>query len=218
MHDKAKGTVLVFCAHNDDQIIGAGGTLVNYVKEGIRFKTIIFAYGRSSHPHLKERVIVETRVQESIRSDKILGGSGVAILGLTESKFPQEIAKKGIKDKVRFIIEQERPIKIFTHSVDDPHPDHRAVYNIIKNVVDELPFHVETYSFDIWNIWSVKRHQQPKMVVDITHSFKTKMRALQVHKSQKAAIWSLTWNIYVRAIVSGWDYGHKYAEVFYRIN
>lgn len=211
-------TVLVFCAHNDDQIIGAGGTLTNYAKQGIPFKTLIFSYGQKSHPHLQEEVIIKTRVEESLRSDKIMGGKGIAYFGLTEGKFHEEFKTKRIKDKVRWIIEKEKPAKIFTHSVDDPHPDHRAVYNLIKDIVEELPTTVETYSFDIWNIWSVKRHQQPRMVVDITDSFKTKLKALEMHKSQKTAILSLTWNIYIRAIVNGWDYGHKYAEVFHRIN
>ena len=215
---KPKGTVLIFCAHNDDQIIGAGGTLINYAHEGLSFKTIIFSFGRSSHPHLKEEFIIKTRVEESLRSDKMLGGSGIAYFGLKEGAFPEEFKKNRIKDKVRFIITQEKPVKIFTHSVDDPHPDHRAVYKLVKDVIEELPFHVDTYSFDIWNIWSLKRHQQPKMVVDITQSFQQKMKALRAHTSQKTAIWSLLWNIYVRAIVIGWDYGYKYAEVFYRIN
>jgi LmbE family N-acetylglucosaminyl deacetylase len=211
-------TVLIFCAHNDDQIIGAGGTLINYVKKGMAFKTIIFAFGRSSHPHLKEDVIVKTRVEESLRSDNIMGGSGIAYLGLKEGKFPPEFKSKRIKEKIKWIIEKEKPVMVFTHSVDDPHPDHRAVHNLIKDIVEELPFHVPTYTFDVWNIWSVKRHQQPKMVVDITNSFQTKIKALEMHKSQKAAVWTLGWNIYLRAMTSGWDYGYKYAEVFYRIN
>jgi len=218
MKDKPKRTVLIFCAHNDDQIIGAGGTLINYVKQGIHFKTIIFAYGRASHPHLREEVIIKTRVEESLRSDRIMGGIGIAYFGLNENKFAQDFNERKIKQKVRWIIEKEKPLKIFTHSVDDPHPDHRAVYNLIKDVVEELPFHVDTYSFDIWNLWSVKRHQQPKMVVDISDTFATKMKALGVHRSQKAAIISLTWNIYTRAIVTGFDYHTKYAEVFYKIN
>jgi LmbE family N-acetylglucosaminyl deacetylase len=48
-----KGTVLVIVAHNDDHIIGAGGTLAKYAQEGKKVRTIIMSYGESSHPHLK---------------------------------------------------------------------------------------------------------------------------------------------------------------------
>ena len=214
---KSKGTVLVFCAHNDDQIIGCGGTLANLSKDGYIIKTIIYSYGARSHPHLQHDLIVKTRVAESLRSDKILGGSGIAYFGLLEGRLPAEIEHKRIREKVRWIITRERPVKIFTHSVDDPHPDHRAVHRMIKDVIEELPFDIEAWTFDIWNIWSVKRHQQPKLIVDISKTFETKMKALRVHKSQQTTIWALAWNIYTRAIVTGWDYGCRYAEVFYKM-
>jgi LmbE family N-acetylglucosaminyl deacetylase len=217
MSGESKGTILIFCGHNDDQIIGCGGTLSNYSKEGYTIKTIIFSYGAGSHPHLQKDIIIKTRVSESLRSDNILGGSGIAYFGLAEARMAAEIKKKHIREKVRFIITRERPVKIFTHSMDDPHPDHRTVYRLVKDVVEELPFDVEVWTFDVWNIVSVKRHQQPRLVVDISKSFATKMKALRVHKSQQTAIWALAWNIYMRAITAGWDYGYRYAEIFYRM-
>ncbi|MDO8660733.1 MAG: PIG-L family deacetylase, partial [Candidatus Woesearchaeota archaeon] len=82
-------TILTICAHNDDQIVGAGGTLAKYAAEGKRIRTVICSFGESSHPHLKREIIVERRVKESLRADKILGGSGVAYFGLAEGKFLQ---------------------------------------------------------------------------------------------------------------------------------
>ncbi len=210
--------IIVFCAHNDDQIIGAGGTLINTVKKGGSFKTVIFAYGRSSHPHLKEDYIRRVRVVESLRSDKILGGKGIAYLGLRESNFMNEFKEKKIRQKIQYILTKEKPTKIFTHSADDPHPDHKAVHNLIKDIVEELPFKVDAYTFDVWNLWSFKKHQQSRMVVDISESFATKMKALRIHKSQRAAIFTLWWSIWLRAITNGWDYGFKYAETFHRMN
>jgi LmbE family N-acetylglucosaminyl deacetylase len=57
----------------------------------------------------------------------------------------------------------------------------------------------------------------PKLVVDITDTLKTKVEAFRKHKSQVAAIFSLMWNIYLQAILNGFNNHVKYAEVFYKI-
>ncbi len=82
-----KETILSIAAHNDDHVIGAGGALTKYAKEGSRVRTIICSFGESSHPHLKKEVIVERRVKESVQADKVMGGSGVAYIGLREGFF-----------------------------------------------------------------------------------------------------------------------------------
>ena len=86
-----KEIIIFFCAHNDDHIIGAGGTLAKYVKEGKEVYTIIFSYGEGSHPHFKRRVAVEMRVKESARATKILGGKPVVYLGLREGHFREDL-------------------------------------------------------------------------------------------------------------------------------
>lgn len=37
--------ILVIVAHSDDQMLGPGGTLVKYAKEGKEIHTVIFSYG-----------------------------------------------------------------------------------------------------------------------------------------------------------------------------
>ena len=43
--EKRKEAVLFLCAHNDDQLIGAGGTIAKYAKEGKKIVTIVFSFG-----------------------------------------------------------------------------------------------------------------------------------------------------------------------------
>ena len=209
--------ILVLCAHNDDQIIGAGGTLVKYNKKGIPFKTVIFSFGEGSHPHIKQHLVVETRVREALKSDKILGGNGIAFFGIKEGKFKEEFKAKKIKQRVEWTINQENPTRIFTHSDDDFHPDHKAVYYLVKELIDEKKINCEVYSFDIWNVVKLKKRNYPRMVVDITNEFDTKMDSLLVHKSQKVAIFTLFANIYLKAVFNGWRNGFRFAEVFRKL-
>ena len=205
-------TVLVLAAHNDDQVIGAGGTLVTYAKAGALIKSIVFSFGEQSHPHLKPEVIIQKRIKESLDADRIMGGSGVAYLGVQEGRFREEIKKKKIDKRILDLIKKENPIKIFTHSINDRHPDHKAVANLM---VELLP-HIEcpVYTFDVWTPFRFKQRYNPKLLVDTSDSFSTQMRSILAHKSQKIAIANLMLSIFFKAKVHGFAHGYTYAEVF----
>jgi len=217
--EKRPETILFFCAHNDDQIVGAGGTVAKYSKEGKKVITIVFSFGEFSSPHLKEKVVRKKRVKESKRASKLLGESELYYLGLKEGNFKEEIKERNIHDKIKKIIEKIKPDRIFTHAVDDPHPDHRAVYGFTMDIVEELNFEGEVYSFNVWNLFlNFKKNRLPKLVVDITDTFKIKVEAFKKHKSQMInAIIPLMWNIYVQALLYGLNNNVKYAEVFYKV-
>lgn len=210
--------ILCLCAHNDDQIIGAGGTLRKYANQGKVIKTIIFSFGQSSHPHLKTKIIVEKRISESLKSDKIMGGSGIAYLDLREGHFKEDFKRKQIRKHLKKVLKELKPAKIFTHSDDDFHPDHKAIFELVSDMIKKKEINCPVYTFEIWNVIKLKKKRLPKLVEDISETFHNKVEALKAHKSQKATIISLLWNMYFKAMTNGFFYGHKYAEVFYRIN
>jgi LmbE family N-acetylglucosaminyl deacetylase len=214
---KRKPKILVFCAHNDDEVLGAGGTIVKYVKEGKVVYSIIFSYGESSHPWLQRQETVRMRVKEAQKADKALGIEKVTFFGLTEGKFEQEIKKKGIEKKILQMIRKESPEKIFTHSIDDPHTDHRAVVKTVLRVVDDNRLKVPVYSFDIWNPVKLKNRDKPKLIVDITPTFRQKLRAFRLHKSQWLASFTMIPATYIRAIMNGIEHNFRYAEVFIKL-
>lgn len=213
----AKETILAIAAHNDDHTIGAGGVLTKYAKEGKRVITIICSYGVSSHPHLKPEVIKKTRVEESEKADELMGGSGVVYLGLREAKFDEDFKKPAIAKKLRGILKKERPSLVFTHDVNDAHPDHRAVYRMVMRLIKDGEIDCPVYSFDIWSLLKVRGRNTPRMVVDISDTFNVKVKAFLIHESQTAAIAMLLWKMMLKDWLAGILYGYKYAEVFYRL-
>lgn len=214
---KRTESILFFCAHNDDQIIGAGGTIAQYAMEGKEIYVYIFSYGEGSHPHLKRKVIIRERVMESKKSDKILGVKETVYFGIKEGRFASELSKGKMVSKIKKIIEYHMPSKIFTHSLDDPHPDHRAVYHSISSISRRIGFKGDLYSFEIWNVLNFRKTNCPKLVVDITDTFHKKVKAFRVHESQKFTIITLMWNIRLKALLNGFNNRVKYAEVFQRI-
>ncbi len=209
--------ILVLCAHNDDQVVGVGGTLAKYAKEGKKFKTIVFSYGEKSHPHLKSGVISKIRQREGAKSDRLLKGSGIKYLGLKDFTLKKELANPEVKEKIAEIIQKEKPKKIFTHSPSDSHPDHKAVYNLVKELIQKKKIKCEVYSFDVWTIFNPKRGQ-PKLIVDVSKTFEKKLEAIFTHKSQKNILITIILNTCLKAIINGWIYKYKYAEVFNKIN
>ncbi len=210
-------SILVFSAHNDDQIIGAGGTLAKYAKEGKEITVFVFSFGESSHPHFHKEEIIKTRVRELIVADEILNIKRTYHLGLKEGDFFNDFTKKKRKESIIRIIKEKNPEKIFTHSMDDPHPDHKAVNNIILSILKESDYKGEIFTFDVWNPFNLRNRDLPKLVVDITDTFQAKVKALRCHDSQFLALITMVPGIYIRGIMSGLQYGKRYCEQFTKV-
>lgn len=222
-----KGNILVVCAHSDDQVIGPGATMAKYAREGYNVYTIIFSYGEGSHPHMKLSYIARIRVLEAKEADAIIGGKGVMFLALKDGKIREDFANKKMMANFKRLLLLHKPAKIFTHSSDDILPDHRFVREAVLEATDGLArknlIDPEVYSFDIWNIWGFKKRNLPKLVVDVSDTFRYKIKALHTFRSQinffshTVLVNLLYLAVYVRAFVNGWKYKYKSAEVFFRI-
>lgn len=209
--------VYIICAHSDDQILGPGGTAAKYSKEGINVYTIIMSYGEFSHPWMQEKITTKARVKEAQNADKVIGGKGVMFLGLKEGLFKKEFHEKNLLHKLTKLLNDKKPIKIFTHSFNDPLPDHLATNSIVKELVRNLKFKPEIYSFPIWNPMSIKKRNRPKLIVDISSTVKLKINALLCFKSQKLSIYQLLPITLIKNFIAGLQYDMRFAEVFYRV-
>lgn len=214
---KSRESVLVLCAHSDDQMFGVGGTLAKYTKEGKRVIIIVFSYGEKSHPWLKSKVTIKMRVKESQEASKIIGAEKTIFYGIKEGKFKDEISEREIDLKLKTVFDRYKPAKVFTHSGDDPLSDHRELNKFVLDFCGKTGYKGEVLSFDVWNPMKIKERNMPRVVVDISNTFRTKTRALKCFQSQWMSMISLLWSVYYRAIKNGLANHCRYAEVFYRI-
>ncbi|MBC8500746.1 MAG: PIG-L family deacetylase [Nanoarchaeota archaeon] len=213
--------ILIVAAHSDDQIIGVGGTAAKYVKEGFDVTTVIVSKGEISHPHFKEEIIIDTRKRESIRANKVIGGKAVKFLGLFEKDFNKEVKIYKAQKKLETLIRRLKPVKIFVHAPEDPHPAHKKTNRMVLDIIENERRKIEVYSFDIWNPFRWDRKKHPKLVVDTSETFDTKIKALKCFKSQFNILGFLNFfalaTMYVKNVMNGRKYNTKYAEVFYRL-
>lgn len=212
-----KESVIVLCAHSDDQIFGVGGTLAKYAKEGKKAVIVVFSYGEKSHPWLKKKVTVKRRVKESQEAARLVGAEKTVFYGIEEGKFAEQIKKRKIGAKLKRLFKEHKPVKIFTHASDDHHSDHKAINKFVLDFCDKIKYKGDVYSFDVWNPVKLKERNVPRVVVDISDTFKIKIKALKAFESQWVSLLSLLWSVYYRAIKNGISNNCKYAEVFYKI-
>ncbi len=209
--------ILVFCAHPDDEILGPGATIAKYASQGKNVQVVVFSYGEGSHPWLQKETTIEMRKKESIKAGQTVGYKKTYFLNLQEMKFREGFEKKNLKKKIRKIIKENEPTKIFVHSYDDPHPDHKQVNTLVLKLLREINYNGEVYSFEVWNPFNIRGRDRPRLYVDVSKTFELKKKAISFFKSQKLSIYQLYPFMIIKAILNGFVIRKKYAESFYRI-
>lgn len=209
-------TIFVFSAHSDDYVLGAGGTIAQYARQGKKVIAVVFSYGERSHPWLKPKVVQKMRSQEAQNASKLLG-CNVLFFDLQEFHFLEDYQQQGKEQELLRLLQRYQPTKVFTHSNEDPHPDHQAVHKITQQVIGLLGKKPEVYIYSIWNPVSV-RTAYPALYVDISSTFRTKLKALRTFRSQQLHIAYPFFLVLFRAVTEGWHLRKKAAEKFFRIS
>jgi LmbE family N-acetylglucosaminyl deacetylase len=220
-----KERVLVFSAHTDDFVLGAGGTIAKYTQEGKKVTAVVFSLGEGSHPWLKKKVIKGMREEETFKASEPLG-CDVVFFDLQDQNVYEDYKKQGIEKKLLALVHKEKPDKIFTHSSQDSHlsvgllagkDDHKAVNKITLEIYEKLKQKPELYVFSVWSPVQFKT-QFPTLYVDISKTFRLKMKSLFTFKTQLLnAIYPLIILIFQKAVTSGFKIRKRFAESFYRI-
>ena len=209
-----KESIIVFSAHSDDWVLGAGGTVARYAQEGKKVIAVIFSQGEKSHPWMKEGIIRKVRSKEAVEAATLLGCKTI-FMELRDQKVAQDYLSRGIEKKLLQFLQKEKPSKIFTHSLDDIHPDHKAVHRITLDIIHKIP-KVEVYIYSVWNPAPLKT-QFPQFYVPIRGFFNLKMKALAIFRSQQIHISYPVLLLIIRNLLDGVKKGTTFAEKFYRI-
>jgi len=210
-----KEKIVVFSAHSDDFVIGAGGTIANYTRQKNKVLAIVFSYGELSHPWLKQKIVQKMRYKETEDASKVLKCKSL-FYDLREGKFLDDYKEKNLKAALVQLLDKEKPTKIFTHSHEDPHPDHRAVHEMTLEIFDELQQKPELYMYSIWNPVSFKTHY-PSLYVDVSKTFSLKLKALWKFKSQKVHVLYPFIILMYKTIKDGIKMRRRFGEHFFRI-
>jgi len=212
--------VLVFAAHPDDEIIGVGGTVSRLHEEGSSAKVVIFSKGGGglADKDTAPELLKEERAHETEEVAKLLGFEH-KILGMREILDRREATRLMLKE-----IRSFKPDMVFTHSPLNKHHLHRA----ISECSTEACWHTATRAYsDIGEPWRVgvvyfyevfDLFTSSDLIVDITRTYKRKVDAMQLYKSQVEVFPGILDYLKALARVRGFLAEGEYGEAFEQSN
>ena len=173
--------IIFFGAHPDDVELSAGGTAAKCVKDGLRIGIIDLTRGE-----MGTRGTPATRKREAAASGRILGATFREQLDFGDGNL-----QTGREQELEIIglVRRWRPRLVVVSYPDERHPDHvragrvvteASFYAGLKSLETGLPAHrPETVLYYLQNYMF-----PPSFVVDVTATWKTKMRSVAAYKSQ----------------------------------
>ena len=162
--------VLVVAAHPDDDIFGAGGTMIELRKRNSNVD-VIYLIGQTN-----------TGDSLPIKADqlKICKELGVTphFLDCREGRIP--FNEEQLIKSLRKLVGKTKPDLLFIPFLLDDHDDHRAANHIFFNVLKDMDLTLEVWSYELSGVLV------PNVVINITGSVDRKKELLDMYVSEKS--------------------------------
>lgn len=174
--------VLVIAPHNDDEVLGVGGTIAKHVANGDEVTVCEVTSG--------DKELWELIVTEAKDAHQVLGVSDFECLHLPVVRLnvTDTIELNGKFEKV---VQKIKPEIVYIPHKGDMHSDHQETANAAmvalrpySNPQLKAIYAYETLSETEWNIPSVENAFIPDTWNDISEYIEIKMNAMRCYKSQ----------------------------------
>lgn len=153
------GQVLIVAPHPDDETLGCGGAIALLRSHHYAVQILVVSDGTMSHPRSRKfpaPILQQLREQETIDALSILGveSGNVSFLQLPDSLIEDHIdlAIAQVETYLQAIV----PTTIFLPWRCDPHPDHRATWQLFDHAIQSLSFSPRIIEYPIWD-WDPKQ-------------------------------------------------------------
>lgn len=184
--DILQSDILVFSAHPDDAELGCGGTIKDLTLKGHTVTLIDATKGE-----MGSRGDIEQRAREAAQSDSILENQQRINLGFEDGNL---LLSREYCDIVATYIRLIKPKMIILPPKFERHPDHEGMHAIVRNAYFIAGLHKKSLPYlgsvtDPWRPTSMfcyiqAYHQEPDFIIDISHTFASKIRSVECYESQ----------------------------------
>ncbi len=167
--------VLVLSPHPDDETIGCGGAICNYIKKGSNVTIAFATNGENGLSNNKMKESPLTRRKEALNSANILGVQNLHWLDLPDGGLSHKITE--LREQIEILNRRVRPQIIYIPSYFEEHPDHFALCKAFAESNIEYNGLIALYE-----VWSPLR---PNFLLNISRWIKIKEKALNSYCSQQ---------------------------------
>jgi bacillithiol biosynthesis deacetylase BshB1 len=172
---------LFISAHPDDTELSCGGTIARMVKEGRRVGMVDLTKGE-----MGTRGTPATRKREAAAAARILGALFREQLDFPDGNLP---LGRDWELQIIDVVRRTRPSIVVAPWPDDRHPDHSRTGRIVTDAsfyagLKKIESGVAAHRPQAVVYYLQNYMLPPSFVVDVTASWKTKMRAVAAFKSQ----------------------------------
>lgn len=191
------GKILVFAPHPDDESLGCGGAIALARKFDQPVSVVTVSDGTLSHPNSKKfppaalRDLRETEMKNAL---DILGVAEdkISFLRYADRAVPDENAGEfnSAVNCIISIFNAEKPQTVFVPWRRDPHPDHRATWQIVRAAAARFNSQIRIIEYPIW-LWELAEEndfpQTEKITawrLDVSGVLAIKQQAIFAHVSQ----------------------------------
>lgn len=211
---EADGPILVLSPHFDDDIIGCGGTLLKYRKQGNDIHILYLTNGQKGNPGaISNETISMIRYNEAREAANILGISlnNIYCLNLEDGCVDSYVNNV----ELGVIINNINPILVFTPYILDIHPDHRATNTVFANFLNYNDnINIKIKDIIMYEVWTPLLYN---LCINITEDISVKIQALERHRTQLSIMNYIdmvtSLNAYRASFFNNKMY--KYVEAFY---
>jgi len=177
-------SILVIAPHPDDEVLGCGGTISKYAKDGNEINLCICT--KAYAPDWSEEFL-ENRPKEIEKATKILGIKKTFFLDFPTVKL-DTIPQKELNESIAKVIDKVKPDIVYTPHEGDLNKDHRIVFDASLVALRPLTHNAKRIlSYEIPSETEWGRMIEPfipNVYVDISETFDVKVKAMEAYKSE----------------------------------
>ena len=218
--------ILVIAAHPDDEVLGCGGSMAKWSKNGHKVHVLIMAEGATSRDKKRDRVARQKELshlaQSANKAGKILGVQSVELFDFPDNRM-DSVDLLDVVKSVEEHIKKSKPEVVVTHHSGDLNIDHQITQQAVMAACRPQPGHPvkRILSFEVpsatdWQSPTVCNHFVPNWFEDISETLELKIKALNAYKSEMRK-WPHARSIEAVEYLARWrgaSVGYEAAEAF----
>ena len=139
-----KKDILIVAAHPDDEILGCGGSIAKWVKDGHEAHVLILAEGSTSRDKTRDRASHQKELAHLASSakeaGKIIGIHSLNLMDYPDNRM-DSVDLLDIVKTIENFVEKIKPNVVVTHHSGDLNIDHRIVFQAVITACRPQPSH-----------------------------------------------------------------------------